>query len=125
MPAEPPFGLVDHFGKNQGRAHAVQHFRAVKNLISGGRPGDVDIDKKLARAPLRHDARSERIAPSRRRRDFDLGKFFLKSLRYSAKLAVAFEKIKRQRAFLLRGFNCLFPFLLPGGLGLSAEQNSR
>ncbi len=117
MLTEPPLGLVDHFRKDQRRADAVQDFRAVKNFIRCSRPRNIDIDEILSRAPLRHDARRQRIAPPGGGHQFDLRIFFLKSLCDRAQLAVAFKKIQRQRAFFLRGLNGPLPFDLPACLG--------
>src|SRR6266436_3837998 len=95
MLPEPPLGLIDDLGKNQGCADAVQDFRAVKNFIGRGRSGDVHIDEILVRAALRHDSRRERIAPPGGRNYVDLGIFFLKQLYDRAQLTVTLKKIKR------------------------------
>jgi hypothetical protein len=94
MLAKPPLRLIDHFRKDQRRADAVQDFRAVKNFIGCGCPGNININEILPRAPFRHDARRQGIAPPGGRHQFDLGKFLLKSLCDRAQLAIAFKKIQ-------------------------------
>src|SRR5215467_2737791 len=124
VPAEPPLGLVEHLGKYQRRTHTVQNSRAIEYFIRRGRSADIGIDEILARAPLRHDARAERISTAGGRRDIDVGIFFLKQLRDGAEFPFALKQIKRQRAFLLCSLNRPLPFRLPVGSGISAVSYS-
>ena len=113
MAAAVPFGLIEHFGKDEGRFDRVEDLAAVKKIIIRVRPAAVYVGNRFTGSDLRHDPGGDLISGPVDRDDLDL-RVVLFEFVEQRRLSVAAD-VKIQPPFFLGRCNGLFPIALPVG----------